>query len=90
VRVPAASELHKEEGLNRMLTEKEISLRWRELFRSAAIDDSIYAKAWELIEAIPATSRLRRRYADELSDLRRLQLRTDSSNTKPARRQPVK
>jgi hypothetical protein len=90
VRVQAASELHKEEGLNRMLTEKEISLRWRELFCSAAIDDSIYAKAWELIEAIPATSRLRRRYADELSDLRRLHLPTDHSIGKPTTRRPVK
>jgi hypothetical protein len=56
-----------------MLTEREISLQWRELFHVAPpIHESVYVKASALIDALPATSPLRQRYASELSDLRRL------------------
>ncbi len=55
-----------------MLTEREISVQWRELFRGAAIDDRILAKASELIDALPATSPLRQRYGSELTDLRKM------------------
>jgi hypothetical protein len=56
-----------------MLTEREISLKWRELFRAKPVDEREYLKASELIEALPATSPLRQRYAYELADVRRLQ-----------------
>jgi hypothetical protein len=56
-----------------MITELQISIQWRELFRGApAVDEAMYAKASALIEALPATSPLRQRYSSELSDLRRL------------------
>jgi hypothetical protein len=54
-----------------MLTEKDVSRLWRDLFQ-APIDDGAFVKASELIDALPATSPLRQRYAGELSDLRRL------------------
>jgi hypothetical protein len=73
-----------------MLTEREISLRWRELFRGAAIDEGICAKASELIEALPTTSPLRQRYAGELSDLRRLHLPADPPIGKPATHRRLK
>ncbi len=68
------------------MTEREISLRWRDLFRDATIDESILAKAEELIDALPATSPLRQRFADELTDLRRLHLPTDGPKAKPPKR----
>jgi len=55
-----------------MLTEKDVSRLWRDLFQTAPIDESAYVKAAELIDALPATSPLRQRYGSELSDLRRL------------------
>lgn len=55
-----------------MLTERDVSRLWRDLFQTAPIDESAYVKASELIDALPATSPLRQRYASELSDLRRL------------------
>jgi hypothetical protein len=55
-----------------MLTERDVSRLWRDLFQTAPIDESAYTKASELIDALPATSPLRQRYASELSDLRRL------------------
>jgi hypothetical protein len=57
-----------------MLTEREVSRQWRDLFQSTPIDDRVFTKASELIDALPATSPLRQRYASELSDLRRLNL----------------
>lgn len=65
-----------------MVTEREISLRWRELFRGKAIDEAVFTKASELIEALPATSPLRQRYTDELADLRRLHAPTDKPKSK--------
>ena len=73
-----------------MVTEREISVRWRELFRGAVIDEEVCAKATELIESLPATSPLRQRYADELSDLRRLHLQADHSAKKSAAPRRVK
>jgi phage terminase large subunit GpA-like protein len=86
----AASKLHQEEGAAGMLTEREISLRWRELFRGAAIDDGVYATAMELIEALPATSPLRQRYASELADLRRLRSPEEPAKSKPSTRRRTK
>ncbi len=65
-----------------MLTEREISLKWRELFRSLPITEGVYTKASELIEELPTTSPLRQRYASELSDLRRLAMPPKAATAK--------
>jgi hypothetical protein len=65
-----AGALRSEKAEN-MLTEKDVSRMWRDLFQ-APIDDSALVRASELIDELPATSPLRQRYASELSDLRRL------------------
>jgi hypothetical protein len=57
-----------------MLTEREVSRQWRELFQSATTNDRALAKASELIDALPSTSPLRQRYASELADLQRMRL----------------
>jgi hypothetical protein len=73
-----------------MLTEREISLQWRELFHAAPpIDESVYTKASELIDALPATSPLRQRYAGELSDLRRINLPPAPAAPKRVKRRTV-
>ncbi len=70
-----------------MLTEREISLKWRELFRAKPVDEGDYVMASKLIEALPATSPLRQRYAYELADVRRLQEPAEHAKRKaPARR----
>jgi hypothetical protein len=61
-----------------MLTERDVSRLWRDLFQAAPIDESAYVKASELIDALPATSPLRQRYASELSDLRRLTAKAEA------------
>lgn len=90
MRLQAASQLQQEERVGRMLTEREISLRWRELFRGGSIDDSTCAKASELIESLPATSPLRQRFAGELADLRRLHSPADQAKNKPRPRRREK
>jgi hypothetical protein len=72
-----------------MLTEREISLQWRELFHVAPIDESVYTKASELIDALPATSPLRQRYAGELSDLRRINMPPEPVAPKRVKRRTV-
>lgn len=72
------------------MTEREILLSWRELFRGKSIDESVYVKAAQLIDALPATSPLRQRYAQELADLRRLQAPTVQPNSKTAKSRRVK
>jgi hypothetical protein len=79
-----------ERGLNRMLTEREITLRWRELLRSPSFDEGVCAKASELIDLLPATSPLRQRYAGELSDLRRVHLPQELAKPKATTRRKVK
>jgi hypothetical protein len=58
-----------------MLTEKDVSRLWRDLFQ-APFEESALTRAAELIDELPATSPLRQRYASELSDLRRLKGKT--------------
>ena len=62
-----------------MLTEKDVSRLWRDLFQ-APIEESSLVKAAELIDELPATSPLRQRYSSELSELRRI---TDKSLAPP-------
>ncbi len=73
-----------------MLTEKEISILWRELFRGKAINEEIYVKASELIDALPATSPLRQRYTNELVDLRRIHTPAERVATKSPKRSRAK
>lgn len=63
-----------------MLSEREFCVQWRKLFVDLPVDESAYAQADALIEALPSTSPLRQRYGRELSDLQQLR----SAANKPA------
>lgn len=56
-----------------MLTEKEVSRSWRQLFKGGAYDDETFTKAENLLEELRAESPLRHRLQTELEELRNLQ-----------------
>lgn len=55
-----------------MLTEKEVSTSWRNLFKGGEINDQMLAKAEVLIDELRAESPLRHRLGIELEELRKL------------------
>ncbi|MDZ4817819.1 MAG: hypothetical protein SGJ20_02480 [Planctomycetota bacterium] len=55
-----------------MLTEKEVSTSWRNLFKGGEISEATFVKAEALIEELRAESPLRHRLSSELDELRRL------------------
>lgn len=57
-----------------MLTEKEISRSWRELFRGGRFDEEVFAKAESLLEELRPESPLRHRLGTELKELRKKSL----------------
>jgi len=56
----------------RLLTEKEVSKSWRELFRGSDISDDTLSKAEVLLEELRPESPLRHRLGAELDELRRI------------------
>ena len=57
-----------------LLTEKEVSKSWRTLFKGAAINDEVLAKAEALLDELRPESPLRHRLGSELEELRRIAL----------------
>jgi hypothetical protein len=55
-----------------LLTEKEVSKSWRELFRGSEISDDTLSKAEVLLEELRPESPLRHRLGAELEELRRI------------------
>ena len=56
-----------------MLTEKEVSRTWRQLFKGGAYSEETFTKAEELLDELRAESPLRHRLQTELDELRSLQ-----------------
>jgi hypothetical protein len=56
----------------RLLTEKEVSTSWRNLFKGRELNDEAFEKAEALLEELRPESPLRHRLAGELEELRRL------------------
>jgi hypothetical protein len=71
-----------------MLTEKDVSRLWRDLFQTP-IEESSLVKAAELIDELPSTSPLRQRYSSELSDLRRLTEKSPAPATAKRKKRPA-
>ncbi len=55
-----------------MLTEKEVSTSWRNLFKARELSDEVFEKAEALLDELRPESPLRHRLAGELVELRRL------------------
>lgn len=55
-----------------MLTEKEVSTSWRNLFKGRELSDEAFEKAEALLDELRPESPLRHRLAGELAELRRL------------------
>jgi hypothetical protein len=55
-----------------LLTEKEVSTSWRNLFKGRELNDAAFEKAEALLEQLRPESPLRHRLAGELEELRRL------------------
>ena len=55
-----------------MLTEKEVSTSWRNLFKGRELNDQTFEKAEALLEELRPESPLRHRLAGELEELRRM------------------
>jgi hypothetical protein len=55
-----------------LLTEKEVSTSWRNLFKGRELSDEVFSKAEALLEELRPESPLRHRLAGELAELRRL------------------
>jgi hypothetical protein len=55
-----------------LLTEKEVSTSWRNLFKGRELNDGTFEKAEALLEELRPESPLRHRLAGELQELRRL------------------
>ncbi|MEX2138535.1 MAG: hypothetical protein WD894_04700 [Pirellulales bacterium] len=55
-----------------MLTEKEVSTSWRNLFKSRELSDEAFEKAEALLDELRPESPLRHRLAGELIELRRM------------------
>ena len=55
-----------------MLTEKEVSTSWRNLFKGRELNDEAFEKAEALLEQLRPESPLRHRLAGELEELRRM------------------
>lgn len=55
-----------------MLTEKEVSTSWRNLFKGRDLSDETFEKAEALLDELRPESPLRHRLAGELTELRRL------------------
>ncbi len=56
-----------------MLTEKEVSRSWRQLFKGGSYNEETFAKGESLLEELRAESPLRHRLQVELDELRSLQ-----------------
>lgn len=56
-----------------MLTEKEVSRSWRQLFKGGVYDEETLNKGESLLEELRAESPLRHRLQVELDELRELQ-----------------
>jgi hypothetical protein len=56
----------------RVLTEKEVSRSWRQLFKGGAYNEETFTKADGLLEELRAESPLRHRLQVELDELRSL------------------
>jgi hypothetical protein len=55
-----------------LLTEKEVSTSWRNLFKGRELNDEVFEKAESLLDELRPESPLRHRLAGELEELRRL------------------
>ncbi len=55
-----------------MLTEREICNEWNNLFREGQADEAKIEQAEVLVEKLPATSPIRFRFLQELSDIRKM------------------
>jgi hypothetical protein len=55
-----------------LLTEKEVSTSWRNLFKGRELTDETFDKAEALLEELRPESPLRHRLAGELKELRRM------------------
>jgi hypothetical protein len=55
-----------------LLTEKEVSTSWRNLFKGRELSDEVFEKAEALLDELRPESPLRHRLAGELAELRRL------------------
>lgn len=55
-----------------MLTEKEVSTSWRNLFKGRELNDEAFEKAEALLEQLRPESPLRHRLSGELEELRRM------------------
>lgn len=55
-----------------MLTEREVSSSWRNLFKDRNLSDETFAKAEALLEELRPESPLRHRLGGELEELRKL------------------
>jgi hypothetical protein len=55
-----------------VLTEKEVSRSWRQLFKGGAYNEETFIKAESLLEELRAESPLRHRLQVELDELRTL------------------
>jgi hypothetical protein len=60
------------QGVNRLLTEKEVATSWRNLFKGRELNDEVFEQAETLLEELRPESPLRHRLAGELVELRRL------------------
>jgi hypothetical protein len=55
-----------------LLTEKEVSTSWRNLFKARELTDEAFEKAEALLDELRPESPLRHRLSGELAELRRL------------------
>jgi hypothetical protein len=55
-----------------LLTEKEVSTSWRNLFKGRELSDEVFERAEELLDELRPESPLRHRLAGELEELRRM------------------
>ena len=55
-----------------MLTEREVALSWRQLFKGSQINSDAFDKAEALLEKLRPESPLRHRLGKELGELREL------------------
>jgi hypothetical protein len=55
-----------------LLTEKEVSTSWRNLFKGRELNDELLDKAEALLEELRPESPLRHRLSGELAELRKL------------------
>jgi hypothetical protein len=60
------------QGVARLLTEKEVSTSWRNLFKGRELSDEVFAKAEALLDELRPESPLRHRLSGELVELRKM------------------